>query len=497
VKSFRNPVLGGGDCEDRGDPFVMKWMGRYYLYHSGETSGPKGISVYTSDTLIEWTFAGYAFIGVTGTDYEHDLWAPEVVYHDGTFYMYVAATRADVQRQTRHPLRDLLEVDIDLVSEEDRRRIYVATATDPIGPFRLIDRPLVDGWAIDGHVFRSDTGQWWFFYNVRYRDALAGEPYAGTAIVVDRMLSPTELAKCPREVIVPSEQWEGDARHRFYWNEAPTVVVRRERHYVMYSGGFFWDTTYGVGVASTGHLTGPWTKHSLNPILQSGERIGGPGHHSVTTAPDGATPCVAYHGYCAGEKGRKIHVEELFWCADRPAFRANVPAEEGQVLPDEPWFDADVPWWRAELWVDGPFSVGSTDFEHPGDYPSFVEVEQRPTGATVRRDRRLIWSGSTLRPRFGGSIVDERVSSYLDDVREIWLSPGETHTVPWGSAAPVQVSLAVRGSGEIRSGTRLVRFDEPQFKLLTFECRDLSAVVVAAGSKGAHLADVTVRRSDG
>jgi hypothetical protein len=386
-------------------------------------------------------------------------------------------------------------VEIDLVSEEDERRIYVATASDPLGPFRFVESPLVDGWAIDGHVFRSDGGEWWFFYNARSGDVFGGDALAGTRIVADRMRSPTALERRPLDVVAPSEPWEADAKRRFYWNEAPTVLARRERLYVMYSGGFFWDASYGVGVASASSVLGTWTKHPLNPILRSGRRIGGPGHHSVTTAPDGATPYAVYHGYCAGDRGRKIHAEELFWSGDRPAFRRRVPAEGEQVLPDEPWFDPSVPWWRAELWVDGSFTIGDAAFEHPRGRAALVEVELRPDGLTVRKDRRTISACGPVEPRFGGAILDERLTSYLDDTREVGIEPRGTHVVPWGAPGRFQVSVAAKGAGEVAAGRERVEFDHEGFRLLVFRCRDVSDVVITAGAEGATVADLTIRRT--
>lgn len=42
-----------------GDPFVMRWNGKYYLYPS--TSDPcDGIKVFESDDLIHWTYRGMA-----------------------------------------------------------------------------------------------------------------------------------------------------------------------------------------------------------------------------------------------------------------------------------------------------------------------------------------------------------------------------------------------------------------------------------------------------
>jgi hypothetical protein len=134
-------------------------------------------------------------------------------------------------------------------------------------------------------------------------------------------------------VTFPSERWEGDAAGEAYWNEGAWVLERRGVLHQMYSGGFYREPTYGIGTASAPHARGPWTKDPANPIFRSGRRITGPGHHCVVLAPDGVTPYVVYHAYDGARPGRKVHLDRLFWCGDRPAIAGGVPTEEPQPLP--------------------------------------------------------------------------------------------------------------------------------------------------------------------
>ena len=39
MTSFRNPVVFGEPGADHGDPFVIKYLDAFYLYHSGATAG--------------------------------------------------------------------------------------------------------------------------------------------------------------------------------------------------------------------------------------------------------------------------------------------------------------------------------------------------------------------------------------------------------------------------------------------------------------------------
>ena len=67
-----------------GDPFVMRWNGKYYLYPS-TADAFNGIKVFVSDDMINWKYAGYAVSDTEETS--HGSYAPEVVYYDGYFYM--------------------------------------------------------------------------------------------------------------------------------------------------------------------------------------------------------------------------------------------------------------------------------------------------------------------------------------------------------------------------------------------------------------------------
>lgn len=85
-----------------GDPFVMRWNGKYYLYPS--TSDPcDGIKVFESDDLIHWTYRGMAVAESEAT--VHGAYAPEVVYYNGYFYLCQSArdrgTTSTVRRVRR------------------------------------------------------------------------------------------------------------------------------------------------------------------------------------------------------------------------------------------------------------------------------------------------------------------------------------------------------------------------------------------------------------
>src|SRR5689334_22978488 len=132
ARTFVNPVLDTGPGRDHGDPFVLRHQGRYHLYYTGSA----GIEVWTGDDLVHWTRAGLALVAPDGDHWAQvDLWAPEVLYADGVFYMYVTGTRHLPAGATRGR-----EVGVD--SGDDRfRRQGIARSRDPLGPFVLDPAP--------------------------------------------------------------------------------------------------------------------------------------------------------------------------------------------------------------------------------------------------------------------------------------------------------------------------------------------------------------------
>src|SRR5919202_2797284 len=131
-----------------------------------------------------------------------DLWAPEVVYERGTFYMYVSATRRRVSggRTTQWQQGE---------GDDTGRRLGLARASSPLGPFVLDDEPLLDSWSIDGHPFRDDDGSMWLFYNARTEDLGLENVLPGTATVCDRLVAMDRLEGEPTPVTLPSDDWEG------------------------------------------------------------------------------------------------------------------------------------------------------------------------------------------------------------------------------------------------------------------------------------------------
>ena len=489
--TFRNPVIAGEPGSDHGDPFVIKYLDAFYLYHSGETTGRRGISVHRSHDLVDWEFRGFALQPADSGWAWSDLWAPEVVYERGIFYMYVSATR---RREGNGPVAKWQEGDGDELS----RRLGVARSTSPEGPFVLDPEPLVDGWSIDGHPFRDDDGTMWLFYNVLTSSLGVDGVLPGTGTVCDRLLAPDRLEGAPVAVTLPSDPWEGVPTGDWYWNEAPYVLKRRGRYYQVYSGGSFTDASYAAGIAEARSPRGPWRKHPQNPVVRGSGRVAGPGHHSFVFGPDAATRYAVYHAYVDGQPGRKVLLDRLWWVGDGPHIAG--PTGGDQPVPPAAVHDERVPHWRAEAWVRGSWvEVGGSRFSLDApDAWHQVEIVQADARHAVRIGGVLRASRpGTGAPRFesDGDVAFPTVASSLQDDGVHDLPAGGEYSWRWGGSGPMEVSLAVKGSVELvlDGTTHALPGDRDGFRLVTLEHGgDVEHIVVRAGDDGASVADVCV-----
>lgn len=366
--TYTNPVFD----QDFPDPFVLRFNGRYYAYGTGPAPDGKVLRVMASVDLVEWTFHGgvLAPLELEGAE---EYWAPEVAYHEGTFYLYYATGRTD---DPDHHLR-------------------VATAEHPLGPWRDRGVNLTphEIFAIDAHPFRDPVdGQWYLFYA---NDVMRG-PYAGTGIVVDRLLTMERLEGQPRPVLRPYAGWQVFELQRavkqgldWYTIEGPFVGRRDGRYVCLYSGGRWENPNYGVGWADANSPLGPWKDEEHEPgpsVLKTVPgKVVGPGHNSLIIGPDLETEYIVYHGWDPEGTARYPRIDVLTWDGIRP--RCHGPTSTAQPRPRLPeqlfWSVPESGWDVAGEWqTDSLRPRGSGSRlrfgELLGDFTAEVSVRCEP-----------------------------------------------------------------------------------------------------------------------
>ncbi len=328
---YTNPVYP----RDFPDPFVLRHGGIYYAYGTGISDDNRRFPILSSRNLVDWEPHGGALDPLAHPGLE-EYWAPEVAYREGRFYMYYATG------QTENP----------------DHHMRLAVADHPIGPWQDagVDLTPHEIFAIDGHPFQDPAdGQWYLFYA---RDELE-PPFAGTGIVVDRLVAMDRLEGKPRPVLRPYAEWQVFELQRavkqgldWYTIEGPFVLRVENRYVCFYSGGRYENPNYGVGYAHADHPLGPWVDDSNRDaplILRTiPEHVLGPGHNSVVLGPDLVSQYIVYHGWDLEGTGRYPRIDPLRWEGWRPVCEgASSDARPVPRMPDL------VDWFAEERSLEG------------------------------------------------------------------------------------------------------------------------------------------------
>lgn len=285
------------------DPFVLPVGDGFLAYGTADPGlGLRTVPALRSADLLNWSLVGQVLNGVPAT-LGSDVWAPEVAFADGAYWMYFSAGRGI-----------------------DGHHLRVARATRAEGPFHDLGIDLTphERFAIDAHPFQDLDGTWYLFFA---RDVLdTARP--GTHLAVSRMRSMTELEPAV-EVLSPDSDWQlFEASREIYgittdwWTlEGPSVVRRDGRYVLFFSGGSWEGAGYGVSFAVADHPLGPWAHvptAEADVLSTAITEVPGPGHNSIISGPR-ETTLIAFHAWNAALTARQIYVEQLDWDGLRPS----------------------------------------------------------------------------------------------------------------------------------------------------------------------------------
>lgn len=326
MRTYTNPVYPGYFA----DPFVWEHQGVYYAIGTGaaeaagdvdEKSDRRVFPLLKSEDFVNWEFAGNA-LERPDPALGDNFWAPEIAFYKGMFYLYYSVGHED----KRHQLR-------------------VATSDRPLGPYQDIGKSLLDlntcPFAIDPHPFQDDDGQWYLFYARDFLDTDGGVK-VGTALMITRMESMTQLAGPGVTVLRARSDWQRFMANRLMYGEiydwhtleGPFVRKYEGRYYCFYSGGRWETEDYGVDYGVADNIMGPYSDAGSEAgprVLKTvPDYVWGPGHNSIVRGPDGQTDYVVYHAWSPDRSARRICLDQLVWTADGP--RCKGPTWTSQTI---------------------------------------------------------------------------------------------------------------------------------------------------------------------
>jgi beta-xylosidase len=298
------------------DPFVLRIDGGYVAVGTGTITGERVFALLSSPDLSSWRAEGAALDRLPTTCGD-EYWAPEIAYSDGRYWMFYSVGHGIAGHHVR-----------------------VASSTDPLGPFsdEGVDLTPDEPFAIDPHAFRDDDGRWYLYFA---RDVL-DDPRPGTQLAVASLDSMTSLGEVT-PAVAPYADWQLYESGRsmygstYEWHtlEGPSVVRRAGRYWMTYSGGAWTGEGYGVAWAVADHPLGPWTPAPTDaPLLlrttEGGYR--GPGHNSLTTAPDGRD-VIVFHAWNDDLTMRQMYLHYVEFGVDGPVLGDPVLGDPAQGDP--------------------------------------------------------------------------------------------------------------------------------------------------------------------
>ncbi|WP_169087931.1 family 43 glycosylhydrolase [Paenibacillus sp. PL91] len=270
-KQLRNPLV-----EQRADPWVLKHADGYY-YFTGSVPEYDRIELRRASTIEGLTDAEQAVVWKqhhTGA-MSKNIWAPELHFIGGKWYIYFAAAKEDA------PFR---------------HRMYVLEndSANPLEGSWTEKGQIVTDWdsfSLDATSFEHNGEQYLVW--AQQDPAIQGN----TNLYIAMMDNPWTLKSKQVMITRPELDWEVIG---FMVNEGAAVLKRGGKIYLTYSGSAT-NHNYAMGMLTaveTSDLLDPasWVK-SQEPVFASCDENSqyGPGHNSFTVSEDGKQDILIYH----------------------------------------------------------------------------------------------------------------------------------------------------------------------------------------------------------
>jgi len=303
-QTITNPIAPNG-----ADPWLVKENGIYHYCYSRGGS----IWINTDKTLQGAAqFEGRKiWTPPPGKPWSKELWAPELHFLKGKWYIYVATDNGD--------------------NANHRMYVLESKTDDPMGDyvFRGKISDASDKWAIDGTVLKQ-AGKLYFIWS-----GWEGDVNVQQNLYIAPMSDPKTISGPRVQISQPEHDWERIGEP--FINEGPQILKNNGQTFVIYSASGSWTDHYCLGQL---RLTGDdpldpksWIK-SRTPVFGSTGTVFSPGHASFTKSPDGKEDWIIYH--TAKHRGagwnRDVNLKKFTWGTDgNPAF--GYPESKGVPIP--------------------------------------------------------------------------------------------------------------------------------------------------------------------
>lgn len=297
---YRNP-LPSLDSSSYQDPWVILVNDRYYYCGSEDD---KRLFIKSSINLPDILNAPkfYIYTPPENTNYSKELWAPELHYLYGHWYVYFAA---DDGFNANHKMY-ALEGGSD--------------PNDPLnGSYTLKAelKPTTVRWAIDGTPFIYGNTLYFVW------SGWPGFTDVEQCIYISEMSNPYTIKGDRVEISCATEPWE--TNHKPYVNEGPQILIHNNIISIVYSASGSWTDDYCLGIltayaGSNLLIKSSWTK--IGPVFKKQDKVFGTGHPSFVKSKNGLVDLMVYHAakYEGSGWNRNVRIQKFTFHENIPYF---------------------------------------------------------------------------------------------------------------------------------------------------------------------------------
>ena len=295
----QNPLFEFG-----ADPWIILHQDTFYYCYSLQDR----IGIKWAATIDQLKHAEEEIIWVapTNTMYSKEIWAPELHFLDGNWYVYFAADDGDNLNHRMH----MISSESPSITSEFK---YLGKITDQ-----------TDRWAIDGTILHYRDKQYFVW------SGWEGDINVQQNLYIALMDGPLKIQSERTLISFPEYDWEkmgsGDGLPTI--NEGPQILENDGKVFVIYSASGSWSDHYCLGalelVGEDPLSTTSWKKYP-NPVFFGNDCVLSPGHASFIKIRE-QDFIVFHHIKFAGGgwQNRQIKIQPFYWERDRPIFGAPV-----------------------------------------------------------------------------------------------------------------------------------------------------------------------------
>lgn len=300
----QNTIIKTEDIRIR-DPFIFPDPATktYYMYaqmgnrRTGEGS-PQGVEVYRSKDLENWEMPESVLILPDDFWARKSVWAPEVHYYQGAYYLFVTLT-------SNHKITETPN----LVNQETqwKRGTHIFRASSPLGPFEPLQKNAhtpADWMSLDGTLWEENGKPYMVFCHEW------AQIFDGTIDVVELspdlsepVGEPTLLFKASAASWVRNMKDVGIKRNGNV-TDGPGFHQNKKGELIMIWSSFG-DQQYAIGqaISSSGSVFGPW-KQIDEPLIKAN------GGHGMFFTTFKGQKMLAFHQPNGGGLER-LHLEKI------------------------------------------------------------------------------------------------------------------------------------------------------------------------------------------